>query len=254
MKARLLQLYVLLAVGSMGCTKPPPVPPDPYANPAAPGFRLAESDSLAIQLADTLMYTMGNRLNWDSTRFLQWNFFGMRRHLWDRHTGRVRIESLRDSVTYLINVRDSTGIVYEGRQALDSTTTERRIRDGVSIWINDSYWLIMPFKLKDSGTRLRYLGDSLTQGHRPAHLLELTFAGVGDTPDNKYHVWIDKKSGLVGQWAFFKTREDPKPLFVNEWSEYATRGKIMLSGRRGKNALTEIAVLDSVPERLFREL
>ena len=233
---------------------PPPPPPDPYANPAAPGFLFAESDSLAIRLADTLMYTMGNRLNWDSTRYLRWNFFGMRRHLWDRHTGRVRIESLRDSTTFLLNVWDSTGVVYEGRRPLDSLEAAPRLQDGVSIWINDSYWLVMPFKLKDSGTRLRYLGDSLTQNNRPAHLLELTFADVGDTPENKYHVWIDQKSGLVSQWAFYKTAEDPKPLFVNSWSDYATHGRVLLSGRRGKNILTEIAVLDSVPERLFREL
>ena len=244
----------MLVFGLCGCEQPPAPPADPYANPAAPGFLLTESDSLAIALADTLMYTMGGRANWDSTRYLQWNFFGMRRHVWDRHTGRTRIESLRDSTTYLLNVWDTTGQVYVGREPLDSLTAAARLQDGISIWINDSYWLVMPFKLKDSGTRLRYLGPSTSENGRPAKLLELTFDNVGDTPENKYHVWIDDKTGLVSQWAYFKTADAEKPLFVNEWTRYAQHGRVLLSGQRSKNALTEIAVLDSVPPGIFREL
>ena len=233
--------------------QPTPSPANPLENPAAPGFLLAESDSTAIRLADTLMHTMGGRANWDSTRFLTWNFFNVRRHYWDRQTGRIRIESLRDSTTYLINVHDSSGVVYEGQQLLEVPVMDRRIQDGISIWINDSYWLVMPYKLKDSGVRLRYLGRD-TLDSRPAERLELTFDGVGDTPENKYHVWIDRKSGLVNQWAYFREADNEKPLFISPWHNYAQYGRIMLSGDRGKNSLSEIGAPGSLPDSLFSQL
>ena len=233
------------------CQRHPAPPPDPFDNPAATGFFYEASDSMAIRLADTLMYTMGGRANWDSTRYVQWNFFGVRRHVWDRHTGRVRIESSRDSITYLINVRDSSGVVLRGDEPFTSPLLEERIHKGISIWINDSYWLVMPYKLKDSGTRLRYLGRDTLDRRRPAERLELTFDAVGDTPENKYHVWIDKRTGLVSQWAFFKSAEDAEPLFINPWTDYAKYGNVMLSSGRGKNKLSEIAVFDALPDSLF---
>ena len=249
---RILLLSFLSGTLLAACVRHSP-PADPLENPAAPNFLLAESDSTAIRLADTLMHTMGGRANWDSTRFLTWNFFNVRRHYWDRQTGRVRIESLRDSMTYLINVRDSSGVVYEGSQLLEAPVAEQRIQDGISIWINDSYWLVMPYKLKDSGVRLRYL-DRDTLNDRPAERLELTFDGVGDTPENKYHVWIDKKSGLVSQWAYFKEAENDKPLFTSPWRDYNQYGKIMLSGDRGKNSLSDIGAPASLPDSLFQRL
>ena len=55
---------------------------------------------------------------------------------------------------------------------------------------------------------LRDLGEGRTADGRAADVLELTFAGVGDTPQNKYHVWVPRDSGLVEQWAFCSTAAD----------------------------------------------
>lgn len=49
-------------------------------------------------------------------------------------------------------------------------------------WINDSYWFVMPYKLKDSGVTLRYRGQNMTVGGLLAHLLEADLRrGWGDT-------------------------------------------------------------------------
>jgi hypothetical protein len=56
---------------------------------------------------------------------------------------------------------------------------------------------------------------------------------VGVTPDNKYHVWVDKKSRLVTQWAFFEKFTDEKPGLMNAWSGYIKVGKILISTERG---------------------
>ena len=245
-------LVLLLALELVACRPAHPPPGDtPDLNPAAAGFLAAESDSLAIQLADSVMVAMGGRANWDSTRYLTWNFFGMRTHVWDRYAERVRIDSHRDSLTYLINLRDSTGQIYHNGLRLEDAAATSLVLDGISIWINDSYWLVLPFKLKDSGVRLRYLGESAAKDKSPADLIELTFKEVGDTPQNKYHVWIDQRSGLLVQWAYFRHQEDTQPLFIQAWTDYRQYGKILLSGKRDDRELSHIAVLDSVPEHTF---
>lgn len=128
------------------------------------------------------------------------------------------------------------------------------LTQGVNIWINDSYWLCMPFKLKDSGLKLRYLNDTLpTSSKQPAHWLELTFADVGVTPDNKYHVAIDKATHLVSEWQFFTRYDDPSPRFSTPWADYRTYGRILLSGNRGQRELTDIQVHQTLDPQLFTE-
>ncbi|MEZ5331564.1 MAG: hypothetical protein R2991_05830 [Thermoanaerobaculia bacterium] len=48
----------------------------------------------------------------------------------------------------------------------------------------------MPYKLEDPGVTLHYLGERPMLDGRPAEVLELTFEGVGRTPQNKYHVYV----------------------------------------------------------------
>src|SRR5688572_3473140 len=80
-------------------------------NPPAPGFDLANSDPAAVELADSIMAAMGGRKNWDETRFISWNFFGRRDLVWDKTEGNVRIESIPDSTTYLVNINNLKGRV-----------------------------------------------------------------------------------------------------------------------------------------------
>ncbi|MCP4202801.1 MAG: hypothetical protein GY769_12815, partial [bacterium] len=68
------------------------LPADSSDNPAAEGFLAAESDAEAIAIADRVMERLGGRQAWDATRVVTWKFFGDRFHVWDRHTGDVRIE------------------------------------------------------------------------------------------------------------------------------------------------------------------
>ena len=121
-----------------------------------------------------------------------------------------------------------------------------------SMWINDAYWLVMPFKLKDSGVTLQYVGkDTLLTGDA-ADRLALTFQNVGDTPDNKYHVWVDENN-LIQQWAFFRSATDSLPQFITPWTSYHQYGAILLSGDRGKYQLTDIAVHPNNRPELFNQ-
>ena len=76
-------------------------------NPPLEGFDLAGSDAQAVAVADRVMERLGGRRNWDNTRYLTWRFFGSRRHVWDKWTGDIRIESAEYLV--LMNVHSQEG-------------------------------------------------------------------------------------------------------------------------------------------------
>lgn len=224
-------------------------------NPPAPGFLTEKSDPRAIEIADKIMQAMGGRQHWDETRYLKWNFFDRRKLLWDKWTGWVRIETTKKDLIIALNINDLQGTAWKDGQAISHPDSLFKYLDlGRKIWINDAYWLVMPFKLKDSGVALHYLGETQNDEDVPSFLLELTFEKVGVTPENKYRIWVDKTTFLVNQWAYFKSAVDEKPSIQNPWKDYFKVGKILLSGNRGeKRKLTEIEAPEKVPENIFRD-
>ena len=221
-------------------------------NAAMPGFNSAGSDARAIQIADEVMKAQGGRKNWDDTHFITWNFFGARKLLWDKFSGNVRVDYLKNDTHILVNVNNGKGSVFQnGAEVTQADSLEKYLQEGKEAWINDSYWLVMPFKLKDSGVTLKYLGEDTTANGKKADVLNLSFKGVGVTPDNGYKVYVDKESRLITQWAFFRNAGNDKPDFMTPWNNYQNYGKIKLSGDRGDKKITDIQVMDQVPESAF---
>lgn len=253
MSTRIVFFLVALFFGSCN-----PARPKFYPNPAAPGFNAAGSDPKAIQLADEVMQAQGGRGAWDALRYLSWDFFGRRTLLWDKFTGNVRIDWKQPKQTVVVNIQTGAGKVWLNEvEQQNPDTLQKYLQIGKNVWINDSYWLVMPFKLKDTGVTLKYLGTSNTEAGATAEVLELTFAGVGVTPDNKYQVWIDQQSKLVTQWAFFERYDDSKPRFTTPWENYQTMSPIPLqlsSERGGGRSLSPIATPTSVPKGIFEQL
>ncbi len=221
-----------------------------YSNPPAEGFNLEDSDLTAVLLADKCMIAMGGREAWDNTRYISWNFFGRRNHLWDKHTGNVRIEDSANNLTILMNINDKSGSVFKNG-ALVSDSADYFLEKGYGWWVNDSYWLVMPFKLKDTGVTLKYLKEDTTKTGSSADVLQLTFDGVGLTPQNIYEIWVDTDSKLVTQWAYYPDSNAEEPRFVTPWTDYKKYGELMLSSNRGDYNLSDIQVLDEVPSDIF---
>ena len=213
-------------------------------NPHPDGFNIEDSDAKAIELADAVMEASGSRITWDNTEFLQWNFFGSRKHTWNKKTGDLIIENLRDTSEIRMNLKSMQGkVTVKGEEVTDPTAIASYMKRGNEMWINDSYWIFLPYKLKDSGVTLKYLGESTTADGKAADKLELTFAEVGVTPENKYHVYVDQESKLVSQWDFFTNYEDKEPRFSNPWSDYEVyEGLKLSSSRGGERKISEIKV------------
>jgi hypothetical protein len=224
-------------------------------NPAAPGFNQEGSDARAIQIADEVMQAQGGRGAWDAVRYISWNFFGSRKLLWDKFTGNVRIDWLKKSQNVIVNIQTGQGkVMLDNVVQTNPDTILKYVEIGKKVWINDSYWLVMPYKLKDSGVTLKYIGEGKTEAGLNADILQLTFAGVGVTPDNKYHIWVDKTAKLVRQWAFFEKFSTEKPNFISPWDDYKTAAPIpvMFSGSRGKDrSLEPVETPKEVPPGTF---
>ncbi|MGB3798975.1 MAG: hypothetical protein WA952_04120 [Lewinella sp.] len=227
-------------------------------NPAADGFDEAGSDDEAIAIADSIVKYHGGRKAYDDVRYLSWNFFGARDLVWDKEEDRVRIEVPGDSMIYLLDFSDDdlTGAVSKnGQEMTEPDSIDLYLQDAYSMWINDSYWLVQPFKLKDSGVTLTHEGEADDpQKQRPSDILKLTFNEVGDTPGNMYKLYVDKENYRINTWQFFRTAEDAEPAISTPFDGYQDYAGVMLSGDRGgRFKLNDISVTNDMEESVFTE-
>lgn len=213
-------------------------------------FNYKDSDPKAIEIADQVMEACGGKANWDNTHYVAWRCFGKRLNVWDKWTGDIRVES-RISII-LMNLNTMKGKAWKtGSEITDPDELKRALQYGYEAWMNDSYWVFMPFKLKDPGVTLKYLGEGEI-GDKPVDIISVTFKDVGATPENKYHVYVDKESKLVVFWDFFMDASDQYPRISVPWQNYQKYGNILLSDDRGKEKHTDLAVFDELPASVFK--
>jgi len=119
------------------------------------------------------------------------------------------------------------------------------------IWVNDSYWLVMPYKLKDSGVTLTWVGEGKLPDGRACDVLRMTFAHVGVTPENKYELSVARDTHLVEQWSYFKRADDAAASMTTTWADWNRYGAILLASKHAGGPSTDkVAVYDAPPARL----
>ncbi|QCK13574.1 hypothetical protein [Mangrovivirga cuniculi] len=224
-----------------------------FYNPPAPGFNMAESDEKAISIADSVMMAMGGRKAYDNTRFIGFDFFGFRKVWWDKFADSAIIKLNKKDLKILVDLDTKNGSVWkDGEQLQNPDSVKHYSNYGYEAWVNDTYWLLMPYKLKDSGVTLKYLREDTTK-EGPAHVLQLTFNSVGVTPDNKYEVFIDHSDNLVRKWSYFSNATDTVPGMVTPWNDYQNYNGLLLSSDRGSRNITDIVVTNNLSETPFSE-
>lgn len=217
------------------------------------GASAQATDAKAKSIAEKVMKSMGGEKAWNKTRYLAWTF-NNQYQVWDKHQNRFRWE--RDSLVAIIDTQTKDGNVYVAGQELQNPEEKQKLLDrAYALWINNSYWLVMPFKLKDDGVTLKYIGEGTTMAGEEADILEMTFESVGLTPQNKYRLWVNKKDELITQWAFYRNYTDEHPTFTRRWNGYQKYGRIRLASDRSNPQsdfkLTHIAAPKAVPDKVF---
>lgn len=213
-------------------------------------------DKKADAIVKDMLVAMGGVDNYNATRLIQWDFVN-RKLSWDKWTGDVRVENPSANQVVLVNMNTMKGKVYEnGVQLTDEKKVSALLEKGKNWWINDAYWLIMPWKLQDPGVTLSYIKkDNLLDG-KAVDVLQLTFDGVGVTPENKYWLYVGQESHLVEQWAYYQNFNDAEPKFLKPWNNYQKVGGILLSYDRPNENVgpKNVVVKSTVDASLFTSL
>lgn len=212
------------------------------------------TDEKAITIANNVVEAMGGRKNYNNTRFIKWDF-AKRVLYWDKWTGDVRIESPKDSLVILVNINTLEGKAFKnGKKVTDDEELKDLLTKGKNWWINDSYWLVMPWKLQDPGVTLTYKGFEKLAYAKTADVLQLTFNDVGVTPENKYYVYVDRGDNLIKKWVFFTNFNDETPMFTLPWDNYQKLGNILLSFNRSDFGPKNVVVKQDFNTKLFTDL
>lgn len=228
----------------------------------------AESDAKAIAVADRVMKRLGGEEAWAATRYLRFDFavdregktLMSRAHTWDRQSGRYRVEATDEEdrpVLVLMNVYTKKGQAWVAGEPASGEALEKLLESGYAWWVNDSYWLLMPYKLRDEGVTLTYSGIEAQQIGSWEKIL-LTFEGVGLTPKDKYWVFVNRATGLIDRWEFVLKGEDTPPVRF-DWSGWKAHGQIQLADERMNpkdETRIHFPVLDaptSVPDGVFTQ-
>lgn len=210
-------------------------------------------DKKAMELATASFEAMGGLDKYNDLNYISWTFFGARHLIWDKIGGRVRIDSPKDTSIYLIDLNQNAGrVIRGGVEITDPEELAKQVKRGKSIWINDSYWLVMPWKLFDEGVNLKYARQDSMIGGKMAEVLELTFDNVGNTPENKYEVYIDKDDHMIKQWAFFSKADQEDPPRIWPWDNYQSHnGLLFSSDRSDESGPSNVKVYTALADETF---
>jgi len=185
---------------------------------AAPG---QADDPSAAAIASRMQETMGGesfatarvlRFAWAVER--EGKVVSTREHTWDRWTGNYRIEAIdRNSGEpwlAIFNVDSRQGRVWLGGVELRDEDLADHLERAYGAYINDTYWLLMPWKWLEPGVQLRYIGTERV-GEALCDVVELEFEDVGLTSNDRYRGYVDRESGLMVRWGYVLQDEAGDP-------------------------------------------
>ncbi|MDY7095641.1 MAG: hypothetical protein SX243_21920 [Acidobacteriota bacterium] len=220
-------------------------------------------DETAQEWAHRVLEALGGAQAWSDTRALSFSFAGFRSHWWDRQTGAHRYEGTtrEEGQHYVVlhNLHDRKGKVFLDGELISGRDAEEWLDQAYSAWINDTYWLLMPYKLQDPGVHLTYEGVQDFQG-KPHETLLMSFEGVGLTPGDRYWVYVDPQTHLVAGWSYIlESYEADRPATAWAWGDWQRYGEILLASERSQVGgdrqlpMQDIAVYDQLPASIFED-
>jgi hypothetical protein len=224
----------------------------------------------ALALADAVFQAMGGDSGWRAARFFRFDFvvekegkvLGSYSHWWDKTTGRYRLEGKNkegQAFVILFNVQDRKGKAWLDGKPADAEQNAKLLEFGYGRFINDTYWFLMPLKMRDPGVRLQLEGERTDSSGKQWQVLHLSFdQGIGLTPGDQYWAFLDPVTHLMGRWEYVLQDEKP-PATAWTWEDWRKFGPLTLSPVKKKEGgditirIANLAVSDTVDESAFRE-
>lgn len=178
-----------------------------YNEPLPEGQESMEAEMLANKMLKAINYSA-----WDSTVAAKWSFPGGHHYLWDKKRKYVAVHW--DDYKVLLNTLDQSGMAFKNDRRLEATKADELQKKAWKYFVNDSFWLAAPFKIKDPGTT-----RSIVKTPKGDALL-VHYSSGGLTPGDKY-LWILDENGLPVSWKLW-VQIIPVGGLEFSWSDWQT--------------------------------
>jgi len=222
----------------------------------------AERDPKADAVGKELIAALGGEKSWETARQFQFDFVVEREgktvarfsHVWDRYTGDYRVSGTDKSgapFLVLLNVNTKQGKAFINGKPAEGEEQEKLLKMAYGRFINDTYWLLAPWKVFDPGVTLAYDGEKPCPGGGSCDVLKLSFENVGLTPKDVYWLWVTRDGRQMVQWQFVLNGASEEPTTVS-WKNWQKFAGVSLSVEKeilGKNTFIRFDKVSVSPTR-----
>jgi hypothetical protein len=158
-------LLLIAAVGSYYFTNNESLPQ---------GKKGKEADALAIKMFNAI-----NHEAFENTEVLEWSFRNEHFYRWRKSIGLVEIKWDVNKVLYDTKTPNTSTVFVNDKKV----NNPELLKKAIAFFNNDSFWLVAPYKIFDSGTE-----RSIVK-HDGKDALLITYTSGGSTPGDSY-LWI----------------------------------------------------------------
>ena len=231
--------------------------PMPAAGQEAEAEEAGTGDPKALEVAEQLMDAMGGRANWDGTQFIKFRFIRGEFDVtltWDKWTGRYRLDATtEDGQPYvvLMNIETREGTAYVDGRALAGEENDALVRRAAGIWKGETYWFLMPYKLRDPGVVLRHEGEETADG-ATYDVVHVSFDGP-DMRADQFWAYVNQETHLMDKFRYRLAQGAEGEFWWRNWERH---GSLLLSALRENAAgatirMEEIVATNTMPDEVF---
>ncbi len=252
-------VLLALALSIPGCAPGTPEPPTEAGGTGEGVATPAFQDPDVARIHARMMSVIAPDGGWERARYLEFHRRSpagtLWEHEWDRWEGRARVAGEVDGrrMVALFPTEDpGAGRVWLDGEEVSGEEASTLLARAHRSHINDGYWLVMPFKWGDPGVTTRFLGEQEDEEGRRWEVVELAFDdGIGLTPQNRYHAFVDPATGRMERWHHFSTTDAPPS--PSDWTDWRRFGPIELAANRRtdgeiRSSFPHLRVETEVPE------
>ncbi len=146
------------------------------------------------------------------------------------------------AATDTVKWKDKEGKEHEVTANLANPAKDGEEKSAYARWVNDSYWLLAPLKIRDKGVKVEAGGPKDLAGTN-VETINLSFESVGLTPTDKYVFYVDPQTKLPKAWDYIP--QDGKGMQAT-WEKFQDFGGLKLATEHNFNGraikLTDIKV------------
>ena len=230
---------------------------------ALPAIMLtAAPEPQPVEIAHGMLQAMGGEAAWKQAHYVRFDFTlklrGMTRvayaYLWDKRTGRVRLEDKSAQGKFavvLFNTRDQKGVAYVNGKKQEGADALADLKGSYRAFRLDLDWLALPWNWLAPSVHLKYVGEKSLNG-QAYDMVEVAVDQPAGAPATRYTAYVSRGSHLM---EYCSVGADAS---LWDW-KYTTAGGIQLASehtnpdKKTSISMGNVKVLDKVDDAFFSD-